>query len=475
MQMKNLSRNWGIAAFLMVVFFLYSFWIAPFSIHHGYYVGAAKLMAEGLVPYKDFNVMDFPLGIWLFSLVYRVVGVTTSGNAAVLFLMVIHLVNTYVLSVILERLKVQNIYRWISVLLYVLILYSSDALMVNIEPLAVLFLLLSILFAQEYHSKTALLVSALFMALAVFCKYQVVSMSIAVAMMVLLSGRAKKVHWKACLFYLLSLSALLTVFYVGTSIICQEPSLIQHLNVKIRMFDDFRNGMTYFCILAGRCSIYVVFLGILLFKRVKRSVLLYSLLAILAYICTAMWLFIDKSSAISQFLYPFVIIAFAIALQEFSEKPNIWYKFFYLTAFIIPAFLGIREFQKFDYGSLKAEQQEYLVAISSIITEPSQISVMVDQCTEYELCTQIYSEIPTIRPFDLKHTQWGLVDWEDAPQGDFVIDSLLEADYVVINSPFQYAVDFLSYSTGQLWAIPFNEFMDERDSFSIESLLFFKN
>lgn len=475
--MKNLNVLCGAVTIMMVAFFLYSFWIAPFSIYHGYYVGAAKLMAEGLVPYKDFNVMDFPLGIWLFSLVYRVVGVTSSGNAAVIFLMVIHLLNTYLLNVLMERLKVQNIYRWISILLYIFILYSSDALMVNIEPLAVLFLLMSIIFAQKYHSKPALFVSALSMALAVFCKYQVVSMAIAVAIMVLVSAKSKspKVHWKACLFYLLSLSALLISFYVVTSIICQEPYLIQHLNVKIRMFDDFRSGMTYFCILAGRCSLYVVFLGILLFNSVKRSVFHYSLLAVFAYICTAMWLFIDKSSATSQFLFPFVIIAFATALQEFSEKQNLWYKLFYVTAFILPVFLGVREFRKLDYGNLKAEQQEYLEALSSIISEPSQVSVMVDQCTEYELCTQIYSEVETIRPFDLKHTQWGLVDWDDGAQADFVIDSLLEADYVVINSAFQYGLDFLSFSTGQLWAIPFNEFMDERDSFSIESLLFFKN
>lgn len=473
--MKNLSIIWGIAAFLMIVFFLYSFWIAPFSIQHGYYVGAAKLMAESLMPYKDFNIMDFPIGIWVLSLVYRVSGVATSGNVAVIFLMLIHLINISLFNVLLKRIHVQTVRRWISISLYVVTLYSTDALMVNVEPVAVLFLMLSILFAQEYHSKGALFISALCMALAVFCKYQAVSLSFVIAFMILFPGRAKKMHWKECLFYLLSLSALLTVLYVATSLICQESSLVQHLNLKIRMFEDVRSAVTYLCILAGRCSLYVVFLGILFYKRVKRKVLLYSVSAVFAFLAIALWLFVSHSNATSQLLYPFVVIAFAVALQEALENHKKWQTLFYVTAFVLPMFLCVREFRKLDYGSLKAEQQEYLDAISSIIAEPSQISVMVDQCTEYELCTQIYSEIPNIRPFDLKHTQWGLVDWEDAPQGDFVIDSLLEADYVVINSPFQYAVDFLSYSTGQLWAIPFNEFMDERDSFSIESLLFFKN
>lgn len=469
--MKNLSIFWGIAAFLMIAFFLYSFWIAPFSVHHGYYVGAAKLMAEGLVPFKDFNIMDFPLGIWIISLVYRIVGVSTSGNAAVVFLMFIHLTNIGLLNLIMKTLHVKRVYSWISTIFYVLVLYSSDSLMVTLEPIAVLFLQISILIVLLWLNKLNSIACSVIFLIAVLCKYEMIALLPAMCLFVFLEGYNKS--FKRLFLFLGSFVCIaILVYYVLSTY--YSTQIWEHFIWSVWGPNNWHNTAFNVIIYGGRCCLYFLVPGLILYKFIKRETLAYSWIALVTFVLLSFWFFCEKPSSICQFTYPFITIAFSLGLQDFSEKKR-WMYLFFLSALLMPAYLCIREFNKLEYGDIKEEQQSYIELLKEIVPEKKEVSVMCYKCVDYDFGPQVFSEVSTFKPFDLKNTRWGDREWWYADQFDFVTTSIQNANLILMNHDFsRHYFDFDSWFDRK-WEEDMDEFIGNHESIAIGDLNMFFN
>lgn len=470
--MKSLNILCGAAALLMVAFFLYSFWIAPFSVQHGYYVGAAKLMAQGLIPFRDFNIMDMPLGIWIISLIYRIVGVNTSGNAAVILMMMVNAMNFFLIFLLLKRIHIQSTFRWFGLFFYVCILYSTKALMVNLEPLCVFFLLLSLLFVHN-RTKVDYLCAALCFTLSALCEYHVLIMSPVLFLLVLLPIKSKKMHWKESLSFLGFFFIIFAIAFLIVMVICSESNIIRHFDLRISVLERVKNYLLYAVILGARCSLYFILPGVVSFGFVRKRTRVYTWLALFAYLLSVVLLLLHSDNAWGQFLYPFIIMAFASGMQDFTEK-NKYYSLIYLSCLVIPGYLGLRDFQKLDYGDLKEEQSTYLEIVNETFQGTKTMAVFAYRCYDYEMASQVFSEVRNVHPSNLKNTQWGLNDW-DLNQYDEATAAMKEANIIVMNKEFLYGVDSFDFFYLDKWTSELNELMDSHDAISIGDVSYIIN
>lgn len=462
--MARYKYVWALVTIAFIVFFLYSFWIAPFSVQHGYYVGAAKLMAQGLVPFRDFNIMDMPLGIWIISLVYRVVGVETSGNAAVVLMMVVNVFNFFLIYQLLKRIHVQTIFRWIGLLFYVCILYSTKALMVNIGPLCVFFLLLAILFLQN-HNKVGCLISAACLTLSVLCEYHVLVMMPVLFFLVLFSTKNSKRYLGEALFFLGSFVMLFVAAYLIVVVLCGESNVFSHFDLRITFWGRMKSFLSYIVILGGRCSLYFIIPGIIAFQLVRKRTRVYTCLALIAYfLCTCLLVF-RFNNAWGQFLYPFIVIAFASGMQDLTEK-NRYLFLLYLSCFAIPLYLCLRDYQKLEGGDLKEEQMAYLQIVNDTFPGPKTMAVFAYHCSDYDMGPQVFSEIYHVLPSNLKRTQWGLNDWSFNQYTEATV-AMEEANIIVMNKEFFYNVDSFNYMYFNNSSFDLNELMDSHRTVSI--------
>lgn len=470
--MTRLKSIWLTALLVFTAFFLYSLWIAPFSVQHGYYVGAAKLMAEGMIPWKDFNIMNMPLGIWIISLLYRITGVNATGNIAVGFMMFIHVINLILLNRVLASFHLQVLYRRISILFYAIVLYSTDALMVSLAPISVFFLLNSLIFIRiNYRWKH--IVASFFFVLSVLCCWETI-VFLPVLCVLHLITEEKEAPNKSIVLFLLYFFVIIAVSSILLIVICGETHFYEKIGHRVPIMEEWRDCLTKIVILAGRCSVYFLLPGLFLFKYVSKATVRVSWIALFAFLLFGCVSLLSKDSSTCQLVYPFIALAFAFGLQDLAEKRmcNI---LFYSTTFLIPGYLCGREFQKLDYGVLKEEQKAYIELLQESMKSPSTAAVMTSQCFEYSFGPQVFSEIPGLKPVDLLTTQWGLVDWEREHQTAFVMKAIDKADYVFLNEDFVEGYPFYCLVNGDTWGFPFSDFLSLKDMSAIGDIYMIDN
>lgn len=72
---------------LFLLFYIYSLSISPYGVDHGYYVSVSKCLAEGMIPWKDFQLIYTPLGMYFIAIPYMVggLGLSSAWAQAVFF------------------------------------------------------------------------------------------------------------------------------------------------------------------------------------------------------------------------------------------------------------------------------------------------------------------------------------------------------------------------------------------------------
>lgn len=460
---------------LLAAFFCYSLWIAPFSIHHGYYVGAAKLMAQGLIPWKDFNIMDMPLAIGILSVPYRIFGIDCSGNLAVIFSIGVHLLNLFLLSLVLGRLKVKSQMRWVSLLIYHVMLYSSGSMMVQLEPMAVTFMLIALLLSFN-KSLSAFLFSVFCLVLGVCCKAEMLFYLPVFCAVQYFQEMDKCNGKKRCYRFFLFFTVLMIVIVCAIACISGNIDFVGHLDlhpVKLEKASLISVGINL-VILFCRSSLYFLVLTILYRADCDRKTIYWVWVALLAFVCqgTLCFFMVEKSSA--MFLFPFVSIAFGLSFQDLLKRKK-WILVLYLSCFVFPGYLVYREYQKLDGGAIKEEQQAYISVMNELVGRQSDISLFAADLSTYDFGPQIYSEVHYARPFQMKTTLWGLENWKERSQTSFVLNSLNDADFIIMDSYFLEFPEYLEGITGQKWNKELQFFLDNRETLSMGDLTVIDN
>lgn len=154
--------------FILVCGYIYSMTIAPVNADYGYYVGAAKSMAEGLVPYCDISLGYPPFVFYLLSIPYVLCGTDISPLVPMYIAFLFNLVNGYLIWLILKNFEVNKFIRQYAVILYIIYLYSVESVFLGLEPFATFWGLLGTYILLK--NKRYLGVAGLCLTMAFLCK-----------------------------------------------------------------------------------------------------------------------------------------------------------------------------------------------------------------------------------------------------------------------------------------------------------------
>lgn len=431
---------------ILLLFWIGSNLIAPLSVEHGEHVAFAKYMAQGWMPYRDFTLAEAPVGIGFLSFVYRIIGISASSYWATGIWMLVHLLNGWLLWKLMMRVSIKPVSAIIGLMFYLLLVYSSDGLMLNLEPLAVSFVLGTCLLILQRTPKS-LIGASLCYALALGCKAQAICLLPVLTMMVLWKG--KKNHFqleKGLLFITLS-GLLAAAGYFGIMLVSQNTEWVQGL-FPIQEMQPFQtwksvlyNKLVYVVIQGGRCSLFFLLVLPWVWKKLTVHGKRCMYWVLVAWICYLGLFCFEIKVSNGMLVYPFVVLAFAQILQSLSKQ----YAAIALglAVMIAPGLLTLREFQKLEMGQLKAEQQEELATLKEVIQQPGKAVVDFGDCVEYELGPQIFAELPILQPLESLH---------DMPEADYII--LTESGFSELsfsehsNLLFECISEMKSYGTG---------------------------
>lgn len=396
-------------AVFFIGWLIFSYSIVPLCVEHGYFVTTAKLMAQGLVPWQDFRMEDTPLGIGLLAVFYKLFGVECSSYLASWVVLAFHLMNVLLLGSVLKKLFGRTVDVLLGVAFYAAILYSTDAFMMNMEPLAVFFMLCGIHFLlREEEGKATLAVAGGMFALAVYCKAQAVVLFPVVFFML---DRTKLRT------LVISFVGSCVLLYVGIALVCGNLawiSAIQWANWKFFAVSDIYSILMNFAILAGRCSLFFLILFFCFRKKLDKSEKKLAFMGVGAYLVICFLFIMRGDMAYAMMAYPFVVIA-AVALVRKMEKGRM---LMILALFVIPTVLAVREFEKLGWGKVKQNQMEELEAVKMVLEDCDNALFIGDECLEFDLGPQIFAEIPHVKPVNLKVSKFGMEKSVDE-YGDF--------------------------------------------------------
>lgn len=386
---------------IFVVFWLVSNLIAPLSVEHGELVAAAKYMAQGMMPYEAFSLQETPMGVGIWSLLYRVVGIEASSYWATGLLVLVHLLNSALLWKLMLRLGVEKAFALFGLLFYGLLVYSSDGLMLNLEPMAVSFLLGSSLLILQRNTKS-LVWASLCYALALGCKAQAIVLLPVLTVMVLWKGKHNQFRLEKGLLFAVLALGIAAGGFMGISFITQQAEWAEGLFPmdEVGPFQTWKSvlfyKLIYVIIQGGRCSLFFLLAMPWVWKKLsihgKRCVC-WALLALVGYLGLFYW---QVKVSHGMLVYPFLALALVHILQSLSNKYVVAILGF--TVLIAPGLLSVREFQKFEWGDKKFAQQEELKTIKEIINKPGKAIIFTGENLEFELEQQIFAELPILRP-----------------------------------------------------------------------------
>lgn len=436
---------------ILVVFWLVSNLIAPLSVEHGELVAAAKYMAQGMMPYEAFSLQETPIGVGILSVLYQLVGIEASSYWATGLWIVVHLLNGWLLWKLMFRLGVTKVFTLFGLVFYGLLVYSSDGLMLNMEPMAVSFLLGACLLILQRTTRT-LMGASLCFALALGCKAQAIVLLPVLTAMVLWKGNRNQFRLEKGLLFVVLALALAAAGFMGISFMSQKADWAEGLfpMQEVQPFQTWKSvlysKLVYVVIQGGRCSLFFLLALPWAWKNLsvhgKRCVG-WAVLALIGYLCL---FYFEIKVPHGMLVYPWVVLALVHILQSLSNKYVVGA--LAVAVLIAPGLLTLREFQKLEGGKVKTEQQEELAALKKIIQKPGKAMVQFGDCVEYELGPQIFAELTQLRPLGM-------------------LEEMSEADYIILTES---GFSELSYSEE---SDQFFECISERKSYGTGSYMIY--
>lgn len=415
--MKN---NWtwitGTALGIMILLLLFSNFIAPLSVEHGINVGYAKSMIQGLIPYQEIPMKEAPIGISILAMLYTIVGVNSSAYWATGLLCFINLLNLWMMYKLMKRMHIRSVAMWGTLCFYLLMMYSSDGLMLRIEPFAITFLLLSFWFILK-RNKSNLVIAAICFILAVGCKSQCIVLLPSLAIPAFWQGKHNHFSIEKGFLFCSSALTIGVISFIFTAWICGNTNWWENLGwnfTEPTMFqtnyDILYTKLTYFIIQSGRCSLFFFIFFPFVWKKLNgygKQGAFIGLSASLSGMSLLCWDFEVPYFMIS---YPFIALALAHLMKGIEQPHRVG--LLWIIVILIPASLSVREYIKLKNGSLKKEQQEEIRALKNIIKKPGNTFVWFEECYEYDLGPQIYTELPQLKPTEIQNEkQWNELDY----------------------------------------------------------------
>lgn len=433
MDAKNQKVNIILGCLLagMIGWLVYSYCIVPLSVEHGYYVTAAKLWAQGMTPWKDFTIQDAPGGIALLGTMYRMVGIEMSSYAASALILLLHLGCVALLGGIMRKIGMSMTSVLFGLLLYVAVLFSSDALMMNMEPVST-FLILCAVRELLSGSRKGIAAAGLLFVLAVTCKLQAL---IFLPVLYLLLPLIKKEENGTQLirpFTLYVLGALVAMYAV-VALSCGDFLWVVNVewtNLEKVEKEDVYAFLMNLVILTARCNIFFLLLFPFVRKELDNREKSLLKVGLAAYVAACLLFILKCDMAYGMMAYPFVTLSVVVILQHIRKEKLM--AAVAVAMLVIPVALAVREFRKLDFGKIKKEQMEEIETVRMVVQDCKNAILLCNDCHEFDLGPQLFAEIPQLRPVNLKTSRFGM-EQSFSEFGDFK-QAINETDCIILSS-----------------------------------------
>lgn len=198
--------------FILICSYIYSLTIAPVNADYGYYVGAAKSMAQGLVPYRDISLGYPPFVFYLLSIPYVLCGTDISPLVPMYIAFLFNLANGYLIWLVLKNFGVSKFIRQYTIVLYIIYLYSVESIFFGLEPFATFWGLLGTYILLK--NKRCLGIAGLCLTLAFLCKQYALLYAPVYALLILLLRVDKTIKERMLTVLQVALWSLISVLIV---------------------------------------------------------------------------------------------------------------------------------------------------------------------------------------------------------------------------------------------------------------------
>lgn len=434
MDAKNQKVNIILGCLLagMIGWLVYSYCIAPLSVEHGYYVTAAKLWAQGMTPWKDFSIHDAPGGIALLGTMYRMVGIEMSSYAASALILLLHLGCVALLGGIMRKIGVSMTSVLFGLLLYVAVLFSSDALMMNMEPVST-FLILCTVRELLSGSRKGIAAAGLLFALAVTCKLQALIFLPVLYMVFSVVRKKEESSGSLIRFFSFCTLGALVVMYAVVALSCGDAlwvASVEWTNLEKVEKKDVYAFLINLVILTARCGIFFLLLFPFVRKELDNSEKSLLKIGLSAYVVICLLFILKCDMAYGLMAYPFVTLSVVVVLQHVRKEKLM--AAVAVAMLVIPVALAVREFRKLDFGKIKQEQMEEIETVRMVVQDCKNALLLCNDCHEFDLGPQIFAEIPQLRPVNLKNSRFGM-EQSFSEFGDFK-QAINDADCIILSS-----------------------------------------
>lgn len=433
MNAKNEKVNIVLGCLLagMIGWLVYAYCIVPLSVEHGYYVTAAKLWAQGMTPWKDFSMQDAPGGIAVLGTMYRMIGIEASSYAASALMLLLHLGCVALLGGIMRKTGMGTTSVLFGLLLYVAVLFSSDALMMNMEPVST-FLILCAVRELFSASRKGLAAAGLLFALAVTCKLQALIFLPVLYMMLPVVRKEDGSSQLGRLFTVYVLGALV-VMYAVVALSCGDILWVANVEwttlEKVEKEDVYAFLMNV-VILTARCSIFFLLLFPFVRKGLDSREKHLLKIGLTAYLAVCLLFVLKCDMAYGMMAYPFIVLSVVVILQHVRREKLM--AVVAVAMLVIPVALAVREFRKLDFGKIKKKQMEEIETVRMVVQDCKNAILLCNDCHEFDLGPQLFAEIPQLRPVNLKTSRFGM-EQSFSEFGDFK-QAINETDCIILSS-----------------------------------------
>lgn len=417
--------------FILICSYIYSLTIAPVNADYGYYVGAAKSMAQGLVPYRDISLGYPPFVFYLLSIPYVLCGTDISPLVPMYIAFLFNLANGYLIWLILKNFGVSKFIRQYTIVLYIIYLYSVESIFLGLEPFATFWGLLGTYILLK--NKRCLGVAGLCLTLAFLCKQYALLYAPVYALLILLLRVDKTIKERMLTVLQVALWSLISV-------------LIVHL-----LFVFLTGEGDYFTLLLGtgygRRSFsgvvevlrkrffhmfFIVLLIPIVWNRLSRLEIKRVIFLFVSIFLLLLQNYYDTSPHYLIFIVPYVVVLVAIILNNISF---VWVRVAScLVVLSFAVFFLVKATENYqitrrdenNHCTITRNQQLEVVRFLQKVVPPKSKTVVARQWN-YLVTPHLYGLVD-IAPTNYRNTRFG---FEEDPQ---LLDQVKDAEVLIIET-----------------------------------------
>lgn len=439
---REILSKYGCMLFLLILAcsYLFVLTIVPVNADYGYYVGAAKSIAHGLVPYRDISLGYPPFVFYLLSIPYILCGTDISPLVPMYIAFLFNLANGYLIWLILKNFKFGRTIRQFSLLIYILYLFSLESVFLGLEPFATFWGLLGTYVLL--NNKKYLGVAGICLTLAFLCKQYAVLYAPVYALLILLlkSDKAMKVRllaiWQVALWSLISILIihLLLVYLTGKA---------DYFTLLLGTGYGRRSFLGVFEVLQKRFfhMFFIVLLIPFVWRKTNSQERKRMVFLIVSILILLLQNYYDTSAHYLIFIIPYMVILVAIIIRDIScdwiRISLCWTILFFAVFFSVRAVKDYQITRKNAEGhrEITRSQQFDVVRFLLNIVPPKSKTVVARQWN-YLVTPHLYGLV-NIAPVNFQNTRFGFED-------EFLlIDQVKDAEVLIIETSHPLYGDFL--------------------------------